>query len=196
MSPAQGCQWTQSACKRCLVCQTHPSTVGDFWRFKASVGWIRPDIPLLAVAEDTLNKFVASALKGCKKKDMRAADRVSKHATGWKPEHAEAWTLIKRALHHMFQGQTPGCMHIHRRVRHRVGDLYHQVCASRIGQTLGCLGASAPCLHVRNVPEQSSKLGHGVQRAKKLFLWCRRCRDIINYCMGITRSYQSTTANL
>ena len=33
-----------------------PTTVGDVWRFKASVGWIRPENPLLSVAEG-ITKF-------------------------------------------------------------------------------------------------------------------------------------------
>ena len=75
-----------------------PITVGDVWRFKARVGWIRPDVPLLAVAEDALNKFITAALKHCKRKDMKAADRITIEAAGWTQHHASAWKHIKRAL--------------------------------------------------------------------------------------------------
>ena len=76
----------------------YPTTVGDVWRFKASVGWIRPDIPLLAVAETDLNDLITAALKGLNKRDMKAADRIPVANAGWGPKHKTAWDLIKKAL--------------------------------------------------------------------------------------------------
>ena len=76
----------------------YPATIGDVWRFKASVGWMRPDVPLLAVAEDKLNQLITAALKGLKKRDMKAADRIPIMAAGWTDNHREAWDLIKAAL--------------------------------------------------------------------------------------------------
>ena len=75
-----------------------PTTVGDVWRFKASVGWIRPEIPLLAVAEDVLNTFITTALKSAKKRDMRAADKITLGSAGWARQHRDAWDLINTAL--------------------------------------------------------------------------------------------------
>ena len=76
----------------------NPVTVGDVWRFKATVGWIRPDVPLLAVAENDLNHLITNALKGLKKRDMRAADRIPVASAGWEDKHQRAWDLIKKAL--------------------------------------------------------------------------------------------------
>lgn len=76
----------------------NPVTVGDVWRFKASVGWIRPDVPLLAVAEDDLNQLITGALKDLKKRDMRAADKIPIAAAGWEQKHQDAWDTIKQAL--------------------------------------------------------------------------------------------------
>ena len=66
------------------------------WRFKTAVGWIRPDVPLLAVAEDALNSFVAKALKRCKRKDMKAADRITIAAAGWSAHQVNVWKHIKK----------------------------------------------------------------------------------------------------
>ena len=76
----------------------NPVTVGDVWRFKASVGWIRPDVPLLAVAEDDLNQLITTALKDAKRRDMRAADRIPIATAGWEKKHQDAWDAIKEAL--------------------------------------------------------------------------------------------------
>ena len=75
-----------------------PTTVGDVWRFKASVGWIRPEIPLLSVAEGILNEFVTVSLRPHKKRDMRAADKILLATAGWGRQHRDAWDIIKRAL--------------------------------------------------------------------------------------------------
>ena len=68
------------------------------WRFKATVDWIRPDVPLLAVAENDLNELITGALKGLKKRDMRAADKIPVASAGWEDKHQCAWDLIKKAL--------------------------------------------------------------------------------------------------
>ena len=73
-----------------------PKTAGDVWQFKAAVGWIRPDFPLLARAEDVLNEFIKQALKGRKKKDIRAANRITLDAAGWSSHQQEAWELVKK----------------------------------------------------------------------------------------------------
>ena len=76
-----------------------PKTIGDVWRFKASVGWIRPDVPLLAVAESTLNDLITTALKRAKRRDMKAADRIALSEVGWSDQHVNAWSHIKDALY-------------------------------------------------------------------------------------------------
>ena len=81
-----------------LVMMPLPKTVGDVWQFTAAVGWIRRDLPLLAVAEDKLNKLVTNALKGKKKRDMRAASKITLAEAGWGPEHRDAWESIKTTM--------------------------------------------------------------------------------------------------
>ena len=49
-----------------ILALPQPKTVGDVWKFKASVGWIRRDMPLLSESEVVLNRFVQKALKSAK----------------------------------------------------------------------------------------------------------------------------------
>ena len=78
-----------------LLEMPEPVRVGDVRKFKAAVGRIRPDVPLIAIVEDAPNQFVTRALKYCKRKDMRAADKITIEAAGWSQQHLSAWKHIK-----------------------------------------------------------------------------------------------------
>ena len=81
-----------------LLKMPQPDNIGDVWQFNASAGWIREELPLFSEASTTLTDLITGSLKGLKKRDMRAARKISLAKAGWKQEHQRAWDTIRKSL--------------------------------------------------------------------------------------------------
>ena len=75
-----------------------PKTVGDVWQFNAGANWIREDIPLLSKPAAVLTQFRTQALKGKKKRNLKAAQKITLDDAGWSDEQQDAWESIKTMM--------------------------------------------------------------------------------------------------
>ena len=81
-----------------IVNMPEPRTVGDVWKFHATAGWVREDIPLFSQAASQLSEFVTEALKNKPRRNMRAAEKIKLSKTAWSPKHLKAWNTVKQGI--------------------------------------------------------------------------------------------------
>ena len=81
-----------------LVDVPQPKTVGDVWQFNAGANWIREDVPLLSKPAAVLTDFRVRALKGKKRKNMQAVQKISLAQAGWSDKEQHAWQEIKQMM--------------------------------------------------------------------------------------------------